>query len=444
MKLHPAQRDFLNSPALFRAFAGGIGSGKSWAGAYDLIKRAKPDRLYMILCPTYAMLADATFRSFTSLAEELGVLDPLEIKRGAPPSLKLRTGAEILFRSADEPDRLRGPNLSGIWLDEASGMPLSAFSIAIGRLREGGEQGFLTATFTPKGRTHWTYDVFATGKPDTAIFHARTQDNPFLPQNFHGTVRKQYTSHMAAQELEGLFIDAAGTMFKRDWFAVVDALPTMVSCVRAWDLAATADTGKNDPDYSAGALLGRDASGGIYVLDVKRRRGTPAEIQQLVKVTALADGGATEIWMEEEGGSSGKIAIDHYRRNILPGFNFRSERSTGSKSTRAAPFAAMAEGGAVKLLRGAWNKDFLDEIEIFPAGGHDDQVDAASLAFTKVATSDWGEISAAPRSESLMANMPLGVHQVDAYRTEGALNAPDERDPGDDESAGFGCGAYDW
>ena len=50
----------------------------------------------------------------------------------------------------------------------------------------------------------------------------------------------------------------------------------------------------------------------------------------------------------------------------------------------APAVAAQAEGGTVKLLRGAWNKEFLDEIELFPFGSHDDQVDAASLALAKL------------------------------------------------------------
>ena len=63
---------------------------------------------------------------------------------------------------------------------------------------------------------------------------------------------------------------------------------------------------------------------------------------------------------------------------------FHGERSTGSKADRAQPLAAQAEGGTVKLMRSPWNKDFLDEIEIFPFGTHDDQADAASLALAKL------------------------------------------------------------
>ncbi|MFX4846510.1 phage terminase large subunit, partial [Acinetobacter baumannii] len=86
------------------------------------------------------------------------------------------------FRSAEDPDKLRGPNLSGSWLDEASLMEREAFDICIASLREAGEQGWLSATFTPRGLTHWTYDLFGRGgRPDVELFTSRTRDNPFAP-----------------------------------------------------------------------------------------------------------------------------------------------------------------------------------------------------------------------------------------------------------------------
>jgi predicted phage terminase large subunit-like protein len=386
VQLHPAQRSFLDSNSLFRAFVGGVGSGKSWAGSYDLIRRARAGRLYMVVAPTYAMLADATFRSFLGVAGQLGVVNARDVKKSAPPSIKLRTGAEVLFRSADEPDRLRGPNLSGLWLDEASLMALDAFTVSIGRLREAGEQGWLTATFTPKGKGHWTFDTFATGRPDTAIFYARTRDNPFLPANFSETVRLQYTSRLALQELEGEFTDSDGSMFNRAWFGTLPAPPRIVRRLRAWDLAGTPrDPRKNrDPDYTAGVLLGRAEDGSTVILDVKRLRGSPRQVEEAIRQAAELDGKATAIWLEQEPGSAGATVVDHYARRVLAGFNFRAERSTGDKATRSAPLAAAAEHGLVKLLAGHWNKDFLDEVEVFPQGAHDDQVDACSLAFNKL------------------------------------------------------------
>jgi phage terminase large subunit-like protein len=40
--------------------------------------------------------------------------------------------------------------------------------------------------------------------------------------------------------------------------------------------------------------------------------------------------------------------------------------------------------GNVMMLRGPWNKPFLDELRMFPNGAHDDQVDALSRAFSEL------------------------------------------------------------
>jgi predicted phage terminase large subunit-like protein len=85
--------------------------------------------------------------------------------------------------------------------------------------------------------------------------------------------------------------------------------------------------------------------------------------------------------MEQEPGSSGVNMIDHYARVVLKGWPFRGVKTTGPKEVRANPVSSAAEAGNVKLLRGAWIGAFLDELEIFPAGAHDDQVDAVSGAF---------------------------------------------------------------
>src|SRR5262249_8435254 len=177
-------------------------------------------------------------------------------------------------------------------------------------------------------------------------------DNPFLPAAFHDTVRQQYTSALAAQELEGAFIDAGGVMFRRDWFAVVDRLPPLLGKVRCWDLAATPqDEAKaRDPDGTAGVLLGKAGDGTHYVLDVRRLRGSPQQVETLVRQTATQDGRDVTIWMEQEPGSAGVTVISHYLR-LLCGYDFHGQRSTGSKADRARPLPAQAQAGLLHLLR---------------------------------------------------------------------------------------------
>jgi predicted phage terminase large subunit-like protein len=69
---------------------------------------------------------------------------------------------------------------------------------------------------------------------------------------------------------------------------------------------------------------------------------------------------------------------------VLKGFVFHGVKTTGSKSERAAPFSSAVAAGNVYLLNGTWITAFLDELEAFPMGAHDDQVDAASGAFQQL------------------------------------------------------------
>jgi hypothetical protein len=222
IRVYPKQQRFLESRALYRAFVGGIGSGKSWVGALDMMRRSKSSRLYMVTAPTYPMLQDSTLRTFVELARTLDIVRSDDIKASPPPAIRLRTGAEIIFRSTDNPETLRGPNLSGVMMDEASLSERAAFDVLIGRLREGGEDGWLTATFTPKGRAHWTYQVFGVdenGKPlteDTELIHAASDENPFLPKNFVANLRKRYTRDQQRQELGGAFLEGAGNHYLPD------------------------------------------------------------------------------------------------------------------------------------------------------------------------------------------------------------------------------------
>jgi len=48
------------------------------------------------------------------------------------------------------------------------------------------------------------------------------------------------------------------------------------------------------------------------------------------------------------------------------------------------PVSAQCEAGNVKLMRGLWNDDFLRVLENFPAGRHDDEVDALSGAYEQI------------------------------------------------------------
>jgi Terminase large subunit, T4likevirus-type, N-terminal len=83
---------------------------------------------------------------------------------------------------------------------------------------------------------------------------------------------------------------AAGLYFKREWCAVVDAIPADLDVVRYWDLAATEKTEFNDPDWTVGIKLGRDKNGGYWLLDMVRVRANPGDVERVLLNTATQDG----------------------------------------------------------------------------------------------------------------------------------------------------------
>jgi len=176
----------------------------------------------------------------------------------------------------------------------------------------------------------------------------------------------------------------SGGLFQRQWFEMVNAVPANSFAVRYWDRAGTKETGKNDPDWTVDLRLARDEQGLFYVTDVVRFRGTPHEVRTAIKNTASGDGAEVHIGVEQEPGSSGQESADTIIKE-LAGFCVKADRVTGSKVLRAEPVSAQAEAGNIKLVRGDWNEAFLSEIETFPFGKHDDQVDALSGAFAMLA-----------------------------------------------------------
>ena len=216
----------------------------------------------------------------------------------------------------------------------------------------------------------------------------RQPGDPLWPERFDLAALENIKSSIGAYYWSALYqqepIPAGGYLASASWFEVVDVAPVELKEVRAWDMAATVPRSGSDPDWTAGCKIGKTPLGVYHITDIVRFRGTPLEVEQAVKHTAQLDGRHVPIFMEQEGGASGVSIADHYRREVLNGFNVHFIPATGSKELRVAPLFAQAEAGNVKLVNGHWVKLFLDEVIAFPLGLHDDQVDAASLAFTQL------------------------------------------------------------
>jgi len=189
-------------------------------------------------------------------------------------------------------------------------------------------------------------------------------------------------------ELGDWWTTTLGSMFDRESIVLVDSneIPMLSSSARAvrfWDLAATEPSSTNvDPDWTVGTLVLLD-QGISYILDVKRARVKSDKVEKLIAQTAYEDGPTVAVRMEQEPGSSGKALVDQYARYVLSGYDFQGIRSTGDKLTRARPFSAAVVNGNVRVMRGSWLTEWLDELSAFPEScSHDDQVDSAVGAFS--------------------------------------------------------------
>lgn len=214
---------------------------------------------------------------------------------------------------------------------------------------------------------------------------SKVTDNKILLKNDPGYMANLMSQSLVERErlLNGNWKirPTAGRVFRREWFAIVDNVPHDADRIRYWDLAATEVKPGEDPDYTVGLKLACK-DGRYWIEHIVRRRATPGEIEKLISHTAQVDGKDVPIRMEQEPGSSGVGIIDHYARNVLDGYDFSGHKTTGNKTKRANAVSAAAEMGNVSVVRNNYIEALLTELENFPDGRHDDQVDALSGAHT--------------------------------------------------------------
>lgn len=381
----PAQKQaqFCLSLAPELLYGGAAGGGKS-----DALLMAA---LQFVSVPGYAALL--LRRSYRDLALPGAIMDraaewlrntkarwlPLEYRWVFPSGASLTFG---YLQNDNDKYRYQSAEFQYVGFDETTQFELPQYLYLFSRLRRGVGMTVplrMRCASNPGGVGHaWVKERFITPK---RFIPATLADNPFIDQESYIASLNRLDMITRAQLLNGDWdVSPEGALFRREWFQIVDDYPH-VPGVRYWDLAATPEKAGKDPDYTSGChMIAKD--GQVWITDMVHERVSPLNVERLVR--QKAEGDQDTVWMEQEPGSSGVNTIDHYRRTVLAGFDFRPDRKTGSKIERARPLSASAEAGNVFLVRGAWNEPFLDELTAFPQGDHDDQVDAASGAFAHV------------------------------------------------------------
>lgn len=230
------------------------------------------------------------------------------------------------------------------------------------------------------------------GKPifRNDAFDPRSPGEPLFPEFKSKAFLEERKGAYTKASWESLYqqmpIISGGGTFPIDKFRFVPNAPTpsdVKKSVRYWDKAGTANGGK----YSCGVLFHLLHDGQFVVSDVVRGQWSSWDRERMIANTAEKDyaayGHAVEIWVEQEPGSGGKESAERTIA-MLRGYKCYADKVTGSKETRAEPYAAQQQAGNIKLVSGKWTQLFVDEHEVFPSGQFMDQVDAAAGAFAKL------------------------------------------------------------
>jgi predicted phage terminase large subunit-like protein len=169
-----------------------------------------------------------------------------------------------------------------------------------------------------------------------------------------------------------------GNFFKADWLRPYIERPALetLTVYGASDYAVTADGG----DYTVHVVIGMDPENRIYLLDLWRQR-TSSDVWisswcDMVKKWKPLD------WAEEQGQISSGIGpfrdAEAARRQAY--VNVELFPTRGDKGVRAQSIRGrMAMGGLYVPAHAGWFADLRAELLSFPAGKHDDQVDALGL-----------------------------------------------------------------
>ena len=314
------------------------------------------------------------------------------------------SGAVIQFGhlgSATEHLRYQGAQLHFVGFDEATQIPANQLTYLHSRLRQA--QGseipirYRLAT-NPGGVSHdFVREEYVNGADGITKVYlpALLDENP-------GINKDEYLERLARldavtrRQLEAGDWDVhlSGGFFEVEKIGVCSRaeVPEGTPMFRIWDLAATPESPGTDPDWTVGILLAavRDE---FWILDMRRIRKGPGDVEALVIETAIEDGRSVIVGIEQEPGSAGVIMKRHWATK-LRGHIYRAIRSSNSKADRARPLASAMSNSLVKWAIEADGKGEMQaEFRAFSVDprkyAHDDIVDTMSMAHNEATKTAW-------------------------------------------------------
>ena len=311
-------------------------------------------------------------------------------------SLTWANGAKVEFYSAEEPERLRGPQFSAAWCDEiaAWNKDVDTWNMLQFCLRLG-KHPRVCVTTTPKP-TKLMRELLK--NPKSIVTTGSTFDNSAnLAGTYLTAVREQYEgTRLGRQELYAEVLEEAeGALWTSDTLEKAsikhEDVPDLTRIVVALDPAVTANA---ESDMTGIVVAGIDINGIAYVLGDYTDKLSPqgwAEKAINLYHQYEADRIVAEV---NQGGDMVKLTI----HNIDDSISYKAVRASRGKYARAEPVSALYERGLVKHVSNPPDGANLNELETQmrvwePLGriGSPDRLDAMVWAITDLSLNGYSK-----------------------------------------------------
>jgi phage terminase large subunit-like protein len=363
----------------------GRGFGKTRTGAEFVRARvgARTARRIALVAPTAADARDVMVEGESGL---LAIAPPADRPLYEPSKRRLTwpNGAVATLFSADEPERLRGPQHDFAWCDELAAWRYpDAWDMLMFGLRLGDDPRAVVTT-TPRP-TKLIRALLADPKVVTTR-GATAENRANLAPAFLDQIVKRYQgTRLGRQELDAeLLNDMPGGLWQR---GIIEATRTSTApqfsrVVVAIDPAVSASEHADETGIIA---AGRDSNGHGYVLADASGRYAPAEWARI----AIAAYGARQADRIVAEINNGGDMVEATLRMIDPNVPFSAVRAARGKVARAEPVAALYEQGRIHHI-GTFAQledqmcSFTSDFDRTTAGYSPDRVDALVWAFTEL------------------------------------------------------------
>jgi phage terminase large subunit-like protein len=346
-RAHPRARPGQRPPAgnwrtwLYKA---GRGTGKSRAGVEWVrwqVEACNRRRLALV-APTAADARDVIVEGESGL---LAVCPPWNRPLYEPSKRRLTwpNGAIATTYSADEPERLRGPQHDSAYCDEIGSWRYpDAWDMLMFGLRLGDDPRVLV-TATPRPTKLFRSILKAPTTVTTGGSTYENRDN-LAPQFFEQIVARYEGTRLGRQEIEAeLLEDVVGALWQLDRIEALRLaeLPPGVTLARVVVAIDPATTSTEGSDETGIVVAAKGSDGRGYVLADRSLRGSP-DAWARAAVDAAHEFRADRVVAEANNGGD---MVELTLRTVDRSLPYRKVWASRGKQTRAEPVAALYEQG---------------------------------------------------------------------------------------------------